>query len=90
MYFTKNFFNLFKKIDLDEQGILFENGEAVSMKKLQEAIEKQTPFYKIVEMDLENRPFTMCGVLKKYIRDLPDTLLTSEFYPKFVEVGSKK
>eukprot|EP01080_Neovahlkampfia_damariscottae_P004114 gene4114-7400_t len=74
---------------LDEQGILFENGEATAMKRLQEAIEKQTPFYKIVEMDLEKRQFTMCGVLKKYIRDLPDTLLTSELYPKFVEIGSK-
>jgi hypothetical protein len=68
---------------------LFQNGEAIAMKKLQEMIEKQMPFYKIMEVDLEKKPFTICGVLKKYIRDLPDTLLTSELYPQFIEIGSK-
>jgi hypothetical protein len=41
------------------------------MKELMELIEKNVPFTTIVDMDFEQKPFTICGVLKKFIRDLP-------------------
>jgi hypothetical protein len=60
------------------------------MKELMELIEKNVPFTTIVDMEFEQKPFTICGVLKKFIRDLPDTLLTIDLYQKFVDCGSKK
>uniref|UniRef100_A0A2M4A1K8 Putative rho gtpase-activating protein 92b n=1 Tax=Anopheles triannulatus TaxID=58253 RepID=A0A2M4A1K8_9DIPT len=39
--------------------------------------------------DKYSDPHVVAGVLKKYLRSLPDPLLTFEFYPKFVAAAQK-
>ncbi|KAL9656147.1 hypothetical protein ABK040_007765 [Willaertia magna] len=38
-------------------------------------------------MELINKPHTICGLLKKYTRSLPEPLLTFDLFDKFIEVA---
>lgn len=42
----------------------------------------------ITEGDYVNKDHTICGVIKEFVRDLPEPLLTFELFDDFIEAAS--
>jgi len=78
-------FFIFFIIDLNVEGIYRKNGNIKQLKILSDAIDK-TPG----EINLKgNSPIQLAALMKKFLRDLPNPVLTFKLYPLFIISQSK-
>jgi len=75
--------NYLKNHGIKEQGIFRLSGSAQEIKSLQQAYDSG----KIVSLVYVKDHNTISGLLKLFIRSLPNPLLTHELYDKYIEVG---
>lgn len=77
-----------EKRGMDEVGIYRLSGATSEVRKLKEAFDNnsQSALVQVAEADIH----AVAGLLKMYLRDLPEPLFTDECYPKFVEASCIK
>jgi hypothetical protein len=82
-----NFSNIFyiNFIDVSVEGIFRKNGNIRLLKELSDEIDRNPTK---VNLAMEN-PIQVAALLKKFLRDLPDPLLTSKLYNLFITSQSK-
>ncbi|OLL26519.1 Rho-type GTPase-activating protein 1 [Neolecta irregularis DAH-3] len=68
-----------KQMDMSVEGVFRKNGNIRRLKKLSETLDKGS------QINLnEESPVQLAALLKKFLRDLPDPLLTSKLFQLFV------
>lgn len=72
-------------VDVSVEGIFRKNGNIRLLKELSDEIDRNPTK---VNLATEN-PIQVAALLKKFLRDLPDPLLTSKLYKLFVTSQSK-
>jgi hypothetical protein len=76
---------LFCKIDVSVEGIFRKNGNIRRLKELSEEIDRNP-----AQVNLANEtPIQIAALLKKFLRELPEPLLTYKLYKLFVVSQSK-
>lgn len=72
-------------IDMSVEGVFRKNGNIRRLKELSEAIDKDPSSVNLSE----DNPVQVAALLKKFLRDLPDPLLTFKLHRLFVVSQSK-
>lgn len=77
-----------EKRGMDEVGIYRLSGATSEVRRLKDAFDNnsQSALVQVAEADI----YAVAGLLKAYLRDLPEPLFTDECYPKFVEASCIK
>src|SRR5690606_36324577 len=70
---------------LDHEGIFRLSGSAIEIQNIKDLLDRGK-FVDISEKD----PNAVAGLLKLWLRELPDGLLSTELYDDWLEVGSNK
>ena len=69
---------------LETEGLFRIPGHSKGMDDLAEKLNTAVDPIDYATMELTNKPHTICGLLKKYTRELPQPLLTFELYEDFI------
>jgi hypothetical protein len=77
--------NSIHSVDVSVEGIFRKNGNIRHLKELSDEIDRNPSK---VNLSAEN-PIQVAALLKKFLRDLPDSLLTSKLYKLFITSQSK-
>jgi len=80
-YFDRNY----PILDMSIEGVFRKNGNIRRLKELSEAIDKDPSSVNLTE----DNPVQVAALLKKFLRDLPDPLLTFKLHRLFVVSQSK-
>jgi hypothetical protein len=78
-------YGLQSSLDVSVEGIFRKNGNIRQLKELSDEIDRNPSR---VNLTTEN-PIQVAALLKKFLRDLPDPLLTSKLHKLFVTSQSK-
>lgn len=78
--------NPIHSVDVSVEGIFRKNGNIRHLKELSDEIDRNPSK---VNLAAEN-PIQVAALLKKFLRDLPDSLLTSKLYKLFITSQSKQ
>jgi hypothetical protein len=73
---------------LDTEGLLRIPGHTGEIDKLKAAID-QGQKIDFDTLDITGKPHTICGLLKAFTRELPEPLLTYEYFDQFIEIAKK-
>lgn len=73
------------QLDMSVEGVFRKNGNIRRLKELGEAIDKDPSSVNLSE----DNPVQVAALLKKFLRDLPDPLLTFKLHRLFVVSQSK-
>ena len=69
-----------RQMDVSVEGIFRKNGNVRRLKELADALDREVDTINL----LDDHPVQLAALLKKFLRDLPDPLLTSRLYELFV------
>jgi len=58
-----------------------------AIKKMKSQIDLGLPLSEVVQTNSKDKPFTLCGLLKLWVRDLPEPLLTFNLFDDFCQVA---
>lgn len=79
-YFVDSTISILKQMDMSVEGIFRKNGNIRRLKELTEAIDRDP-----LSVDLsKDNPVQVAALLKKYLRDLPDPLISFKLHRLFV------
>ena len=84
--FTSKVIQLLEGKDLTVEGIFRKNGNIRKLNELQAAVDTINGDLKCLD---DENPIQLAAILKKYIRDLPEPLLTFKLYPLFISIASQ-
>ena len=71
-------------MDMSVEGVFRKNGNIKGLRELSEKLDNKT------EVDLtKESPVQVAALLKKYLRELPDPLMTHKLYRLFIHAQSK-
>lgn len=73
------------EIDMSVEGVFRKNGNIRRLKELSESIDKDPSAVNLSE----DNPVQVAALLKKFLRDLPDPLLTFKLHRLFIVSQSK-
>ncbi|CAB3400571.1 unnamed protein product [Caenorhabditis bovis] len=79
---------LLRQIGFEEKGIFRVNGNNYKVRRIKAAFDSGQ--YEADENNYIQDPFSVASVLKSYLRELPNPLLTNELYDKWTEVAKIK
>ncbi|KAJ9072239.1 Rho-type GTPase activating protein Rga1, variant 3 [Entomophthora muscae] len=79
-YFVDSTISILKQMDMSVEGIFRKNGNIRRLKELAESIDKDP---QSVDLSKDN-PVQVAALLKKYLRDLPDPLISFKLHRLFV------
>jgi hypothetical protein len=74
-----------RQMDMSVEGVFRKNGNIRRLKELSEMIDNR---YDEVDMSKEN-PVQIAALLKKFLREMPDPLMTFKLHRLFVTAQSK-
>lgn len=82
----KQLIDYIEKNYLENEGLFRVPGHTKGMEDMAEKL-NTSEIVDLDQIELVNKPHTLCGVLKKYARELPQPLLTFELYDDFIAVA---
>jgi hypothetical protein len=72
---------------LEKEGIYRVPGGLEVIKKLKTQMDTGVPFDEIVAPNMQEKPFVMCGLLKLWVRELPEPLLTTNNFDECIYIA---
>ncbi|KAI7830734.1 hypothetical protein BC939DRAFT_392557 [Gamsiella multidivaricata] len=79
--FVDDSISAMRNMDMSVEGVFRKNGNIRRLKELSEAIDKDPSSVSLVE---DNNPVQVAALLKRFLRDLPDPLLTFKLQRLFI------
>eukprot|EP01080_Neovahlkampfia_damariscottae_P003805 gene3805-6966_t len=72
-----------------KEGIFRIPGSSDAIKKLKSSIDNGMSFSEITDLKIQDRAYSLCGLLKLFVRELPEPLLTYDLYDDFINLSKK-